>query len=84
MLRCKEATRLISLSMDESLPMFRKVELRLHILICRWCARYERQLLLIRDMLRGLDLATDRPDGSTGETLSEPARERIKASLRNA
>lgn len=83
MLSCKDATRIISQSMDTSLPVVKRIRLRLHLRICEWCARYERQLLLIRDMLRRLDAAGDRPEGPAGETLSENARERIKKSLRS-
>ena len=83
MLACKDATQIISLSMDRSLPIVTRIRLRLHLRICKWCARYERQLLLIRKTLRRLDAAGDRPEGRAGETLSEDARERIKKSLRN-
>ena len=83
MLTCKDATQLISRSMDASLPIVQRIRLRLHILICEWCARYERQLFLIRETLRHLDDAGDRPEGGAGETLSEDARERIGKSLRN-
>jgi hypothetical protein len=69
--------------MDTSLPIVQRIRLRLHLRICKWCARYERQLLLIRETLRRVDAAGDRPEGRTGETLSEDARERIRKSLRN-
>lgn len=82
MLPCKDATQLISRSMDTSLPIVQRIRLRLHLLICEWCARYERQLLLIRETLRHLDAAGDRPEGGAGESLSEDARERIRKSLR--
>jgi hypothetical protein len=84
MLTCKDTTQLISRSMDASLPIVQRIRLRLHLLICEWCARYERQLFLIRETLRHLDAAgEDRPEGGAGETLSEDARERIRKSLRN-
>jgi hypothetical protein len=83
MLSCKDATQLISQSMDTSLPIVKRIRLRLHLRICEWCARYERQLLLIRETLRRLDAAGDRLEGRAGETLSEDALERIKKSLRN-
>lgn len=83
MLPCKDATQLISQSMDTSLSIVKRIRLRLHLRICEWCARYERQLLLIRETLRRLYAAGDRPEGRAGETLSEDARERIKKSLRN-
>ncbi len=83
MLRCKEATQLISRSMDTSLPVVERIRLRLHLFICELCARYRRQLLLIRETLRRLDAARERPERRAGETLSEDARERIRKSLQN-
>ncbi|MBE0602417.1 MAG: zf-HC2 domain-containing protein [Deltaproteobacteria bacterium] len=84
MLSCKDTTRLISRSMDTSLPIAERIRVRLHILICKGCSRYERQLLLIREMLRRPDAAWPLSGVGTGETLSEEARERIGKSLRNA
>src|SRR4030065_367961 len=83
MLPCKDATQLISQSMDTPLPIVKRIRLRLHIRICEWCARYERQLLLIRKTLRRLDAAGDRPEGRAGGTPSEDARGRLKKHPRN-
>jgi hypothetical protein len=77
MLSCKDVTKLLSESMDASLPIGKRIGVRLHLLICRFCARYERQLLLIRETVRRL-AATE---GIPGETLSAEARERIRKSL---
>ena len=83
MLSCKDVTRLLSESMDRSLPLGKRVGVRLHLLICTFCSRYERQLLLIRETVRRL-AATDEARGSlAGESLSEEAKERIRSSLRN-
>ena len=83
MLSCKDVTKLVSESMDRSLPLGQRVGVRLHLLICKFCARYERQLLLIRDTARRLAAAVEAPGGSFGETLSDEARERIRESIRN-
>ena len=83
MLTCKDVTRLVSESMDRSLPLGKRIGVRLHLLICRFCARYERQLLLIRDTVRHLAATVETPGESFGETLSEDARERIRESIRN-
>jgi len=82
MLSCKDATRLISESMDRSLPLRKRIGVRVHLLICRFCARYERQLLLIRETARRI-AAEDMPGEPSGETLSEGTRERIRKSLRS-
>ena len=79
---CRDVTRLISESMDRSLPFGKRVGVRLHLLVCRFCARYERQLRLIREAARHLAASGKKPGAQTGDALSEEARERIRRSLR--
>lgn len=81
MLSCKDVTRLLSESMDHSLPIGRRVGVRFHLLICKFCARYERQLLLIRETVRRLAAMDDAYGSLTVERLSEEAKERIRKSL---
>jgi hypothetical protein len=83
MLSCKDVTQLISASMDTSLPIGKRIGMRLHLLICKFCSRYERQLLLIRETIRRFAATVEKPVGLSGETLSEEARERIRNSLRS-
>jgi hypothetical protein len=51
--------------------------------MCKFCARYERQLLLIRETVRRIAATEEKPGEPPGETLSEEAKERIRKSLRN-
>jgi hypothetical protein len=83
MLSCKDVTQLLSEAMDRSLPLGKRIGVRLHLLICKFCARYERQLLLIRETVRRLAAMEDKPKGSPGELLSEEAKERIRKFIRN-
>ena len=83
MLSCRDVTRLVSESMDRSLPFGVRVGVRLHLLICRFCERYRRQLLLLRETAGRLASGADRPTGTPMETLSAGARKRILESLRN-
>ena len=82
MLSCKDVTKLLSESMDRSLPLGKRVGVRLHLLLCKFCARYERQLLLIRETARRLAATVEAPGESFGRTLSEEARERIRKSIK--
>lgn len=84
MLSCKDVTRLLSESMDRSLPLGKRIGVRLHLLMCRFCVRYKRQLLLIRETVRRIVTEEDAPGAPPGELLSEEAKERIRRSLRNA
>ena len=79
MLSCKDVTRLLSESMDRSLPFGKRIGVRFHLFICKFCARYKRQLVLIRQTARLLVATEDIP----GETLSAEARERIRDALAN-
>ena len=83
MLSCKDVTRLLSESMDRSLPLGKRIGVRFHLLICKFCARYERQLLLIREIVRRLAGAEEAAGGMLGEPLPEESKERIRRSLRN-
>lgn len=83
MLSCKDVTRLISESMDTSLPIGKRIGMRLHLLMCKFCSRYERQLLLIREALKRIVATEGKPEEPPGELLSEEAKERIRESLRN-
>jgi len=84
MLSCNDVTRLLSESMDHSLPPGKRIGVRLHLLICKFCARYKRQLLLIRETVRRLVAEEDTSWGPPGEPLSEEVKERIRRSLRNS
>jgi len=81
MLSCKDVTKLVSESMDRSLPFGKRIGVRLHLLICKFCARYERQLLLVRETVRRLAATVEAPGEPSGETLSEEAKERIRKSI---
>lgn len=80
---CKDVTQLLSEAMDRSLPLGKRIGVRFHLLICKFCARYERQLLLIRETVRRLVATEEKPGEPPGETLSKEAKERIRNSLRN-
>src|SRR5688572_15889793 len=45
---CRDATRLQSLALDQSLSLPKRVGLRLHLLLCKWCRRYGHQLRFLR------------------------------------
>jgi len=78
MLSCKDVTRLLSESMDGSLPFGKRVGVRLHLLICAFCARYRRQLLLLRETARHLVAEPEIPGGFG---LSPEVKEHIRRTL---
>jgi hypothetical protein len=50
-LRCDQASRLISFSQEASLNRAERLALSFHLLICRVCRKYKKQLKLMRDIL---------------------------------
>ncbi len=59
MLTCKEATHLMSEAQDRTLTRVQRLSLRLHLLICRGCRNFQRQMLFLR---RACHLFRDRED----------------------
>jgi len=76
---CKKTSAMISESMDRQLPLSQRMGLRFHLMMCRLCSRYQRQLCLIRDTLHAGSAAEQ--NETTGSGLSPEGRERIKKNL---
>jgi hypothetical protein len=77
-LNCREATRAQSEELEAPLSPARRLGLFLHLLLCKWCRRYGRQIRFLRDAARehGEALA-----GSAPQSLSPSARQRLKRRL---
>jgi len=54
MLNCRQATRLISQSLDAKIPWHQRLEMKVHLLYCVWCRRYAAQLKFLRRATREL------------------------------
>ena len=77
---CREASRLQSEALEHPLPPVRRLGLWLHLLICKWCRRYGRQVRFLRQA------AHEHPDESIGacpQKLSSEARARIIKQLQS-
>ena len=82
MLSCKEATRLVSEGLDRELPFWRRMSLRLHVVMCRGCSRYTRQITVLNRLVSD-HYGEDQP-AETSEHVSQDAVQHIKSSLRQA
>jgi predicted anti-sigma-YlaC factor YlaD len=80
MLNCKDASHLISQRLDRPLGRRERWGLRMHLLMCRYCRRFSRQLGLIHLALRKLGRESEQTE--EGAELSAEARERIGKALR--
>ncbi len=52
--------------------------MRFHLLICKWCDRFRRQVLFLQDSLRRGAAQLEQQDLPALASLSPAARERIK------
>lgn len=84
MLRCREISKLVSESMDRDLPLRTRIQVRMHLAMCRMCSGFARQVRLLRRAAREnpdrLAAGEDDPEAK----LSDQARERIKTALHDA
>lgn len=54
MWNCQQVTQRATDYLERELPWHARLQFRLHLLMCRACERYVRQLVLTRDALRAL------------------------------
>jgi len=76
---CKTATRLQSEALDRKLPLRQRFGLRVHLLLCKWCRRYGKQITFLRSAAHA---HPDEMAEPVPQKLSDEARERIKHRLR--
>ena len=55
MFRCNDVSQKVSQSLDASLPFHHRLAVRMHLLMCRYCARFRRQLIMLRKVSRHMD-----------------------------
>lgn len=53
MLSCKDATHRMSEAEDRDLGLTERLELSLHLALCRGCRNYQQHLHVLRDACRG-------------------------------
>ncbi|MEW6480956.1 MAG: zf-HC2 domain-containing protein [Pseudomonadota bacterium] len=52
MRNCKEVTALVIAREDRDLPMIERAALRVHMVMCKACPTFERQVLTMRNAMR--------------------------------
>ena len=78
---CQEMTRLLSDAMDRSLPLHLRMRMRVHLVICTLCQRYQRQLRLIRQTLRKRGERLEEARIPQEPFLSPEAKQRLQRAL---
>ncbi len=82
MFNCKEVSRRISESMDRNLPFYQRMLIRMHLLMCKYCARFQQQVVMLREFCRSYQLDENFSDPTV--ILSPDARERIRNTLKSS
>ena len=59
MLTCKQASKLISRSLDRPLTWSEKCQLRLHLFICDPCTHFKQQLNMLQTILRRVRISIE-------------------------
>ena len=75
MSRCKDITKLISDSMERRLSLWQRIDLRLHLILCGFCRRFQANVLALRNLAA--------MEGASEKTkLSIEAKARIRDAMR--
>jgi hypothetical protein len=64
--------------MDTRLPLRKRIGIRFHLMMCRMCREYKKQLLLISRAMRRLDQPEDVP-----KTMIIPLPDHVKQQIKN-
>ena len=77
---CRAAAKAQSAALDRPLPPLSRLGLWLHLLLCRWCRRYGRQIRFLRAAARN---HSDELAQAASPPLSPAARVRIQQRLQS-
>ena len=81
---CDVITQKISESMDHKISLRNRLKIRLHLLFCKFCRRYQRQLMTMNTLFELRLQQEEENILPKGPTLTSEARERIKQNLRKS
>lgn len=78
---CQEVSHLTSTSMDEKLTVRQKLGVRFHLLFCKWCRLFNKQMLQLRTIIKTKSLAIETETDNPDHKLSSEFKSRLKKSL---
>ena len=81
MLTCKDFAHRVTNGVQHNLPLLTRWQMRLHLLICSNCRRFNRQMQVISGAMRYI---AREPERYTQVQLPEPVRQRIQKKMREA
>ena len=78
---CKQAARLVSISVERSLTIREFLSMRLHLWTCKTCTRYRNQIKALRKIFLHHEEVLDNTAPSDQESLDQKAKEKIRAEI---
>ena len=72
---------MVSESMDRKIPIHHRILMTAHLFMCRYCNRFKKQLLILKNAAGFEDIHED--DLSCSPSLSKETRTRIKRAMRD-
>jgi thioredoxin-related protein len=81
MFDCKKVSMMVSESMDRKFPIHRRLLIAAHLLMCKYCNRFKKQLQILRHAVGLEDIHEEVLDRFP--TLSKETREQIKLAMRD-
>ena len=81
MFNCKEVSKMVSESMDRKFPLHHRILVTVHLFMCRYCNRFKKQLLILRNAVGCEDIHEE--DLGRSPSLSKETHERIKQAMRD-
>ena len=75
---CRDISQLISDGMDRHLPLRKRLSIRLHVSMCKYCRRYENQMHLLHE---GVGHYADPEVNVVEKSLSPAAKEKLEKAL---
>jgi hypothetical protein len=79
MFNCKKVTQLLSEALDRNLPLYQRMGMRIHLMMCKFCSRYKEQLLFLRKTAHLYSESCE--DSNLSIQLSPEVGKRIKESM---
>jgi Putative zinc-finger len=74
MLDCRQASQLISQSLDRPLTLRERLALKLHLIICEFCKRFSQQVQTLRVTIKTM---VDSVENNNAIEMSSAAKKRI-------
>ena len=81
MFNCKEVSMMVSESMDRKLPIHHRLLIAVHLLMCKYCNRFKKQLQILRHAIGLEDIHEEVLDRFP--SLSKETREQLKKAMRD-